>query len=372
VELYTLTRGFLPKDVIDRFSSAIWTERYYGDSEVQLNVPASPAMIQALAPGTFLALDSSDEVMMLETHAIDKGELKVTGISLLQWLNNRFIRTTAKHEDKYWNISGWAAGVTLYVIVYYTCIDPGYYSIGITDPNSFKIPGLQLKSYDTSGPTITVAVPYGPVYDALKAVATTYQVGMTITLESVTDTSFVLGFRTYKGLDRTSNQSQNPIIRFSPVMDSFTDIKELQSMAAFKTRVYSFAPSNPDNLATGLPPGFASVMNPGTPSTGFDMRALMVFADDITTDLVGGSVPVLQSLLNQRASQALQDHTFAKLVDGQIVPGVQFKYGDDYNLGDIIEVQGYSGITQTARITEYIHAQDSAGEKAYPTVTMID
>ena len=113
-------------------------------------------------------------------------------------------------------------------------------------------------------------------------------------------------------------------------------------------------------------------MNPGTPSTGFDLRAMLVFAEDITTDMVGGSASVLQSTLNQRSSQALQDHQFAKIVDGEIVPTSQFAYGRDYNLGDVIEVQGYSGITQHARVTEYIHTQDSTGEKHYPTVTMID
>jgi hypothetical protein len=41
-------------------------------------------------------------------------------------------------------------------------------------------------------------------------------------------------------------------------------------------------------------------------------------------------------------------------------------------LGDIIEVQGNSDIVSTARVTEYIHSQDAAGEKAYPTVTMIN
>jgi Siphovirus ReqiPepy6 Gp37-like protein len=370
VDLYTLTRGFLPNVVIDKFDSAIWTDRYYGDSDVQLIVPATPDMIQVLAPGTFLACDYSNEVMMLETHEIDKGALKVTGVSLLQWLNNRFVRTTAKHEDKYWNLNSWTAGVTMWVIVYYMCIVPGYFPNGVVDNSSLIIPGLKLDNYDNSGPIITVAVPFGPVYDALKAIATTYQIGMTITLMSATDTSFALGFRTYKGLDRTSQQTLNPPVRFSPAMDSLTNIKELQSMANFKTRVYSWAPANPGGLAST--PGFSSIMNPGTPSTGFDLRTMMVFADDITTDQVGGSASVLQSLLDQRASETRQDHKFIKHVDGEIVPTSQFAYGVDYNLGDIIEVQGYSGITQNARVTEYIHSQDSAGEKAYPTVTMID
>ena len=53
------------------------------------------------------------------------------------------------------------------------------------------------------------------------------------------------------------------------------------------------------------------------------------------------------------------------------MPDNQFQYGIHYNLGDVIEVEGNTGVVQSARITEYIRSQDAAGEKAYPTVSMI-
>ena len=84
-----------------------------------------------------------------------------------------------------------------------------------------------------------------------------------------------------------------------------------------------------------------------------------------------GSPANLVSILNSRANDDLSNNHFIKAVDGEIVPDNQFKYGIHYNLGDIIEVEGNSGVVQTARITEYIRAQDNAGEKAYPTVSMI-
>ena len=71
MEPYTLNRRFLKQDVIDGFNSIIWTERYYGDSEVELVVPATTEMIQKLPVGTFLGLDGSDEVMILETMNIE-------------------------------------------------------------------------------------------------------------------------------------------------------------------------------------------------------------------------------------------------------------------------------------------------------------
>ena len=85
----------------------------------------------------------------------------------------------------------------------------GAYPVGIPNPASFMIPGLGLMDYDNSGVAVNFAVPYGPVYDAMRDIATTYKIGMQITLESATDTSYSLGFRSYKGLDRTSGQSVN-------------------------------------------------------------------------------------------------------------------------------------------------------------------
>ena len=371
MELFTLNRKFLKQDVIDGFSSAIWTERYYGDGEVELSVPATSAMIKKLPEGTFLGLVGSDEVMIVETANIEEGKLKVTGISLLPWMNNRFIRVSANHEDRYWSLEG-VPGWILWAIIYYMCVEGSPYlngsiPIGIPNPQALAIPGLGFKDHDTAGPSIKVGIPYGPVYDAMREIATTYEVGMQITLESASETSYSLGFRSYRGLDRTSRQTANPIVRFSPQMDSLTDIKELRSIAALKTLAYSFAPSNPGKLATT--PGQATLT--GAQYTGFDLRALLVFAEDITTDMVGGNAATLLSILNTRAQDGLNNNRFMKTVDGEIVPTNQFKYGVHYNLGDIIEVQGNSEIVQTSRITEYIRAQDEAGERAYPTVAML-
>jgi sulfur carrier protein ThiS len=378
MEPYTLARDFEKQDVIDGFKSCIWTERYYGDSDVIIVTSPTQDMISKLSVGTFLSINESEEIMIIETLNLEDGNLKASGIGILPWLNNRFIRISAAHEDRYWYMSGMPAGQILWEIIYAMCISgspylSGVVDIGIDNPEKLAIPNLLLRSYDMSGPTIEVGVPYGPIYDALREIATTFEVGMKITLEPLVEGSdLYLNFSSYKGLDHTSDQSINPVVRFSPTMDSFTDIKELQSIAALKTLVYAFAPGltpaegDPD-LRTD--PGVASLTGPQY--TGFDLRALLVFADDITTDMVGGSSDNLLNVLNSRAQDALSNNRFIVTVDGEIVPDSQFQYGIHYNMGDIIEVQGNSGIIQTARITEYIRTQDNSGSRAYPTVTVI-
>lgn len=374
MEPFTLDRKFLRQDVIDVFHSLIWTERYYGDSEVELVVPLSSDSLQKLSVGTFLGIPESREIMILETMTIEERKIKFLGMSILPWLNNRFVRASADHKLESWSVGPGVPGWVLWAIIYWMCVGGSPYlngtiNTGISNPQALVIPGLGLKDYDKSGSDITVAVPYGPVYDAMRDVATTHRIGMQITLESATESSYFLGFRSYKGLDRTSDQTVNPPIRFSPQMDSLTDIKELQSIAALKTLVYAFAKNNPNNLATT--PGVASLV--GSQYTGFDLRALQVLTSEITND---PSNPLdaakLLNLLNEKAKEFLNASPFMKAVDGEIVPTNQFKYGVDYNLGDIIEVQGNSDIIQKSRVTEYIRTHDEAGERSYPTVAMLD
>lgn len=372
MELYTLDRNFKKQDIIDNFSSVIWTERYYGDSEVELVTPLTSTMLSKLPEGIFLGCKESPEVMILETASTENFKLKMKGISLLPWLDNRFVRASAAHEDRYLYLSGRPGEILWDLCYYFTNVESPYLNgttpIGIDNPQQLAIPGLDLGDFDSSGDDIIIGVPYGPLYKAMKDIATTYEIGMKITLDEVTDSSYYLGFRSYRGLDRTSAQNLNSVVRFSPDMDSFADIKEIRSIASLKTLIYTFAPGNPNGLATV--PGMSRLS--GEQYTGFDLRAQMVFAEDITTDQVGSNASVLLGILNSRAQDALITNRYIKAVDGEIVPESQLKYGIHYNLGDIIEVQGNSEIVQAARVTEYIRSQDSTGEKAYPTVSVID
>jgi hypothetical protein len=328
-------------------------------------------MLAKIPLGSFISVNNSEIVMILETlNFDDDGSAKFSGISLLSWMNNRFVRASAAHEDRYFYLAGHTVGDTLWQIIYSMCVSGSPYlngtiDTGIDNPQQFAIPGLGLRDFDKSGPLISVGVPYGPVYDAMKEIATTYEVGMRIVLDKTQVPN--LGFVSYKGLDRTSGQTINAPVRFSPQMDSFTNIKEIQSQAKFKTQAYAFAPGNPDGLATE--PGVSVLSSPDY--MGFDLRAMLVFAEDITTDQVGASPANLVSILNSRATDALSNNKFVKAVDGEIVPENQYQYGIHYNLGDVIEVQGNTGVVQDARVTEYIRTQDASGEKSYPTVAMI-
>src|SRR4029077_12289168 len=159
---------------------------------------------------------------------------------------------------------------------------------------------LFVADMDTSVPAVALAVPYGPLYAALAQIADTYQVGFQMYLESASPSAYYLGFRTYTGKDHTSGQSVNPVVRFTPNVDSLQNLKELRSIGGYKNVAYAFAPSNPVAGVTQSGVAYADAEAPT--SMGFKRRMLLVFADDLTTDKVGGSAAVLLQVLNQRAA----------------------------------------------------------------------
>lgn len=364
MEFFTLDRGFLKTEILDAFTSAIWTERYFGNGDFQLVVPATPDMFALFPKGQFVSSSGSKEVMIVETLDSKEGVLTIKGTNLLQFLKQRFIRVSASHAERYWYVADEYPGKLLWDIIYYMCVQ-GSYPVGIADPSDMVIPGLDLDSYDTSDPPEAFSIPYGTVYDAIYTIATAYKTGMSLTLASATEDGYSILFKSYKGVNRTSTQSDVPIVRFGSSTDSLSDIEEIESIANYVTNAYAFAPNN----TLGMTTAGHSVVS-GSPS-GFDLRAVMIFDEDITTDNFGGDPALLLAVLNIKAANTLNTMKIVHSVDGQIIPQEGFTYGVDYFLGDVIEMEGDSGVVQPAMITEYIRSQDSAGETAYPTVELI-
>ena len=73
----------------------------------------------------------------------------------------------------------------------------------------------------------------------------------------------------------------------------------------------------------------------------------------------------------QHAKDVLANHNYIRAIDGQTSPDSEFKFGEDYGLGDVIELESFTGNVSKARVTEFIRAQDKIGEREYPTISVI-
>lgn len=372
MDLYTLVPPYYERqEFIDTHISAIWTERYSKIGDLEITAEPNEKMKALLAEGVFIQADGSNEVAQIDTTLVEDGILKATGRMVTAIFDERIIRGAAPAptepptaEPREYNITGIPLDV-MNNLVARTCISGGSLTSVIPDGDKQVIAGLSLWAFSPGGTSVQFSIPYGSLGAALAQIAETYQLGYKLFLAEPGSGS-IWEFMVYEGRYLTSDQTTYPVVKFSPAMDTLTDLKELRSIAGYKTAAYVYGADD----GSHPPPGIAYVGVDG--GIGFDRRVIMATADDITMEVAGGSSATFQEMLNQRAKDVLANNNFTKVIDGEIVPQSEFQYGVHYGLGDVVELDNGDGITSKARITEYIRAQDANGDRAYPTVSVLD
>lgn len=359
MEVYVLDDQLRRTAVIDRFESMIWTERYSSYGDFQLVIHSTAENRGLLVADTWLAINSSRRVMMIE-NVVNKDDssgrstLTITGRSLEALLLDRVNRATLP------------AGTPVGML---TLTDtPGnmartifgnYCGNNVTNPGDnipFYTAG-NLYAADTiaESPTvITLDFEIDFVYNSIKNLLDAY--GLGFRLYRGPDTS-KLYFNVYSGSDRTTSQTGLPAVVFSPDLENLADISELTSVEQFKNVAYVMAPNGnqivyADNVASSI--------------AGFDRKVLMVKADDIT--LAAGTA--LNTALQQRGKNELSKYKAKYALDGEVPQTTSYKYETHYFLGDLIEMRNDDGLTNNMRVTEQIFVDDSGGERSYPTLTL--
>lgn len=374
-------------DVIENYESLIWTERYYGDSEAQMICPIKSDLLEKLPVDIFWGIDDSEELLILDTINVENNRLVFNAISVLTWLNNRFIRYSKLHKKQTKRFKTLPPGQLVWQILYdminpnSSYLNPDSIGIAANFITKLPIPEISLFEFDSSGEPIIIDVSYGPLYDAIKNIAMSYQIGMKIFLQTKVNINAEtpLGFRSYKGLNKTRTQDPiiNPIVRFSQDLNSLENMRQILSKAIYKTIVFSFAANLDLELSDfdfEVASGVAYLEETGDPNTftGFNCRASQVFSDtaeypttpDAPTD---DDTRVVFDALNSLAKSTLEQSILIEAVDGDIVANNMFQYGRDYTLGDIVELEGIDGTISAIRVTEHIISEDSGGEKGSVT-----
>lgn len=370
-----MNTNFVADEVVDEFVSVIWTERYSAAGDFQLVTHATTEWITRLAPGTFLGLLGSKEVMIVENHLIEGKLLTVTGRTLIAFLNERWawFRNPSYTSDVSTFIVDYAAdakpGQFLADVVNLSVINPVAFTTPVNTANldwlNEKIPGLVLGAVDTSGTVRRLSITTGPLYDAIQPVAEQNRVGISLYLDSATLAGYVLKFTTYQGVDRTSGQTVNPLIRLSPDLDTLSNVKELASIQGYKNVAYVYYKGT---ITTHYADPLAPVPE------GFARRVLVVDAAGEPSTYNNDSYVTpaqMTAFRDQVAKDALANHNYVHAVDGQTSPIDEHIYGLDYFMGDILELENFTGTLAKAQITEYIRSQDASGEKAYPTISVV-
>lgn len=358
MELYTLDPLLRRQDVIDKFESLIWTERFQQYGDFQLDIFSDYRARSLLKADTYLAMNESNYVMRVETVEDDVNSdgqkiLVVKGRSIESLLLDRvaYSAITDTTTTPKWTITDTPAAVAR-KIFHDICVT------GTLDPGD-KIPFI---NEGTFMPADTIVEPIDPitvdmdpttVYDAIVQISQVWNLGFRMLRQA--DMS-KLWFDIYVGSDRTTAQTVRPAVVFAPELDNLQNTKELTSIEGAKNVAYVYSPA-----------GFAMVYAAGVDPEveGFERRVLTVNATDITSEN-----PDVTAALQQRGYEELAKNRTYQAFDGEISQFSQYKYGRDYNLGDVVEMRNTDGVTNNMRVTEQIFVSDKEGDRSYPTMTL--
>lgn len=342
---------------LDTFYSLIWTERYNAFGDFELELPANKDILDILKENYYLELtgdQTSFMTMIIETIKIttniETGDvLLVTGRSLESILDRRIIWEQTildgnlQHEvekilnDAIINPSDSLRTISNFIFAY------------SNDP-------------DISSLTIKTQFTGESLYDAIVDICLAYNLGFKIELNN--NDQFV--FSLYKGKDRSYDQLNNPFIVFSPSYNNLINTNYLQSGKLVKTIALVLGEGQ------GTERKRTTVNAKDGTESGLNRKELYVDARDISmqTDTEITEAEYLKEL-EQRGKEKLSGCEYEKIFDGEAETTISFKYGVDFNIGDILQVSNEYGIGTKVRVLEYVRSQSEDGYNVYPTFSSV-
>lgn len=382
-----------PTQLIEDFTSLIWTERYLlpGDFEMTTENPDAYRNIMLL--GSLVAIRESGEVMMVEsrnkkTDRDGKETLIIKGRSLDAFLENRVVPGVSgkkyQMNQQYtldeaaailiWNsvVNGTTRNVETKVLnTKYSAdkIDNTIVSLNVrtafSSGNRLVNPGQvlpEVQRFLARGDLGLKSIRggWGGTHTRVSVDTTNTAARGTITRIPQVNTDD-LRFEIYEGYNRTVGQSTNDPVVFSVEAGHFEDDETLEGLETWKTWALVTSSQGSINIWRNN-----TQFNYG----GYDRRVLWVD---------GGSPAEGETATEFLADQpdvgrdALAKTTKTKMFDGKITTSTPYTFGDHYFLGDLVTIASEDQvIIRPMRVLEYIRTEDQTGSRGYPALMELE
>lgn len=351
MELLVLNTDFESVAVIDTYESLIWTDRYnaYGDFEIYFAMDTG--LLEYLKEDNYLWLKDSEHCMIIEEIKIDAdveegNHLIVTGRSLESILERRIIWGQAIYNG---NLQDAVE----------TMLNNSIISPTIADRKIDNF--IFVASTDTKVTNLTIDNQYtgDDLYTVIKGLCEENNIGFKIVLTD--DNQFA--FSLYAGVDRSYDQTENPYVVFSPNYENIINSNYYSSKASYRNVT----------LVAGEGEGSSrKTVTVGTGS-GLDRRELFTDARDISSDTEDGTLSDTEynAQLTTRGQKNLADYIITTAFEGEVEATRLFKYGEDFFIGDIVQIANEYGNEGSAYISELVISRSDEGLSVYPTFKTI-
>jgi len=361
--------------VVGSWDTIIWTERYLDAGDFTLTSTKVDAIRALLPIGTLISHQDTGEVMMVEDHDIQGASLidgtpdaiKVTGRSVEQIaMENRLTYMNLSgggalgfgYDSSYPDINPFAPSYILSVDNAWAhavqlMTDSMVSSLIRTEEN---VPNLAVRSTISSADPTPVArnlKSYSLVVDAIKDMLSSINAGVRTERPNVSHST--LDFVVHAGADVSAD------------VIFYWDRGDLKSARYFM--------SNRDgkNVAYVITQTVSYRIH-DTSEAGLNIRMIKVDASDWQTTYSTSPTEedLITNTLAPRGRDALSQHTGATVVEATASATPEYKYGSDYNIGDLVMVRGNYGVESVMRVTEYAITVDGEGEHGFPTLAQVN
>lgn len=363
MDLFKFATPFQTGSLIQDTTSTMWVERYRNNGEFQIVAPVSSGLRETLPVGSFISHIDTTEIMVVENHEINDSDeantdIVVTGRSLETFLEQRVVGS-----NRTWPaISGetlpeyalaqnfsWHQAVKL--------INDHIYAPSLVDSNDALSSIQAITDILPTGGGNYRPIKRGEVYQRLLEILEISDIGIkTIrpgTWSPFAPAALKTAIVVHRGEDRTKD------VGFSYSSGEIARADYLWSNKRLKTSA----------LVSGK--WLETIVHGG--ATGYNRRVMYVDASDLDNAYsvapTGSERTTILANMQTRGQQALSAKNAVSIAKAEITKNAtRYLYRRDFNIGDIVAVEGNYDSSTSMRVVEYVEIEDRTGETNYPTL----
>lgn len=352
-------------EIVDDIKSKMWIERYRGAGEFTFMADPDTGIREKLPIGSLVSHVNTDEVMIVENHAITEArghqsEITITGRGFETVLEGRVVGS----NKTYPNTDGtndyvqsadetWHQAVLL---VSHHILD--YMLLDTTN----AIPYVDVLT-DVTGTGVAEARSFRreDLYSSLLKILEVDNLGTKIIRPSprspLAPGSPNIAFLIRKGVDRSSSVTLSYDGGEIDTADYLWSDRRVRNAAMVSGKwVETFVSDS---------------------SVEYDRRTLYVDAKDIDegyqTAPTGTDFDNVVALMNQRGLEELAKQKYITLTKADVHEDYyQSRYREDFELGDIVTVLGSYSESSKMMINEFVEIEDEQGFRGYPTLSLFE
>lgn len=352
MDLIILDTNLNEIDVIDSYTSILWVDRYDECGDFELIVPANDEMFRLLRVDYYIQNGESEHTMIIDqiyisTSVDGETTLRVTGKSLEFILDRRVV----------WGLTTFAG-----VVLDGTRDLLNKHIINPEVPERKIDNFIFVEKYDPRLMSVSIVDQFDgtSLYDTIVSICKSSGAGFKITIND----NKQFEFRLYMGEDRSYDQEVNPYVIFS---ESFENLLGSE---------YTYTNVDEKNVAYILGEG----EGPNRPSTfageasGLSRKELFVDAGNVSSELEDGTTLPPDSylwILQYMGNTELLEYTDSETFEAEIKEDITFYYGEDYFIGDIVQIENEYGFAAKVKVSEIIISDSTEGFSIYPTFIRI-